>query len=254
MLAQFFARHVGLNVFAGEKLHCIRCSAARSPAGSRQSARGRSHEAPPPLSTASACRLGLTASEENENPLTSTPFWRQIVAQPYKADIFAVLRWIDSKKKNGAKLGRAARPHFDPIRLGQEPSLTFAASTIASVSEASDTCPPRLNIYSFGLFGPNGPLPLHLTEFARDRLRRYNDPTLVRFADIFHHRLILLFYRAWADAQPSVSMDHARVRPLFHLCRQLDRLRPAGHARTRCNRRPRQIVPCTASRATNAQS
>jgi len=120
-----------------------------------------------------------------------------------------VLRWIDSRKKNGPKLGRAARPHFDPIRLGQEPSLTFAASTIANITEESEDRPPHLNIYSFGLFGPNGPLPLHMTEFARDRLRRFNDPTLVRFADIFHHRLILLFYRAWADAQPSVSMDQA---------------------------------------------
>ena len=148
-------------------------------------------------------------SIEADDSLTASPFWRQLVKQPYQADIFAVLRWIDSRRKNGAKLGRAARPHFDPIRLGQEPSLTFAASTIANVNEGSDTRPPRLNIYSFGLFGPNGPLPLHMTEFARDRLRRYSDPTLVRFADIFHHRLILLFYRAWADAQPSVSMDQA---------------------------------------------
>jgi len=163
--------------------------------------------APTSIDESSAPGGSDPASEAQGNPLTASPFWRQIVAQPYKADIFAVLRWIDSKKKNGAKLGRAARPLFDPIRLGQEPSLTFAASTIASVSEETEDRPPRLNIYSFGLFGPNGPLPLHLTEFARDRLRRYNDPTLVRFADIFHHRLILLFYRAWADAQPSVSMD-----------------------------------------------
>ena len=144
-----------------------------------------------------------------ENPLSASPFWRQVASQPYKADIFAVLRWVDSRRKHGPKLGRATRPHFDPVRLGQEPSLTFAASTIANVDEGTADRPPRINIYSFGLFGPNGPLPLHMTEFARDRLRRHNDPTLVRFADIFHHRLILLFYRAWADAQPSVSMDQA---------------------------------------------
>lgn len=150
-----------------------------------------------------------TAIVDVGNPLSAAPFWRQLAAQPYSADIFAVLRWVDSRRKSGPRLGRAARPHFDPIRLGQEPSLTFAASTIANVDEGSEDHPPRLNIYSFGLFGPNGPLPLHMTEFARDRLRRYSDPTLVRFADIFHHRLILLFYRAWADTQPSVSMDQA---------------------------------------------
>jgi len=142
----------------------------------------------------------------------TSDFWRQLVDRPYKADLFAVLRWIDSKETDGQNtplLGRAARPQFDAIRLGQEPALTFAASAIASVSPPSGDIPPRINIYSFGLFGPNGPLPLHMTEYARDRWRRYDDATLVHFADIFHHRAILLFYRAWADAQPSANMDRA---------------------------------------------
>ena len=156
-------------------------------------------EAAPPI---------LTATKA----LWTSDFWRQLVDRPYQADLFAVLRWVDSQKKDGQStplLGRAARPQFDAIRMGQEPALTFAASTIASVSPQLGDIPPRVNIYSFGLFGPNGPLPLHMTEYARDRLRRYSDPTLVRFADIFHHRSILLFYRAWADAQPSANMDRA---------------------------------------------
>ena len=68
--------------------------------------------------------------------------------------------------------------------------------------------PPRVEVLFLGLFGPNGPLPLHLTEYARDRLRqRAGDATFARFADIFHHRLLSLFYRAWADAQPTVQYD-----------------------------------------------
>jgi type VI secretion system protein ImpH len=59
----------------------------------------------------------------------------------------------------------------------------------------------------FGLFGPNGPLPLHITEYARDRLYRAGDPTLSRFLDLFHHRFVTLFYRAWAQAQPHVNRD-----------------------------------------------
>ncbi len=30
---------------------------------------------------------------------------------------------------------------------------------------------------------------------------------MARFADIFHHRMISLFYRAWANARPTVSYD-----------------------------------------------
>ena len=62
----------------------------------------------------------------------------------------------------------------------------------------------------FGLFGPNGPLPLHLTEYARERQLHHGDQTLARFADLFHHRMLLLFYRAWAQAQPTVSLDRPR--------------------------------------------
>jgi type VI secretion system protein ImpH len=65
----------------------------------------------------------------------------------------------------------------------------------------------RGGVRFLGLFGPMGPLPLHLTEYARDRLRNHGDATFARFADVFHHRMLLLFYRAWAQAQPAVQAD-----------------------------------------------
>jgi type VI secretion system protein ImpH len=62
----------------------------------------------------------------------------------------------------------------------------------------------------FGLFGPNGPLPIHLTEYARERLQHAGDPTFSRFLDVFHHRFLALFYRAWAQAQPHVNHDRPK--------------------------------------------
>lgn len=64
-----------------------------------------------------------------------------------------------------------------------------------------------MEVRFFGMLGPNGPLPLHLTEYARSRSIHAGDQTLVRFLDIFHHRFMALFYRAWAQAQPTVSLD-----------------------------------------------
>ena len=49
--------------------------------------------------------------------------------------------------------------------------------------------------------GPNGPLPLHYTELARNRTESRRDPTLTRFSDLFHHRWLTQFYRAWRSAQ-----------------------------------------------------
>jgi type VI secretion system protein VasG len=70
-----------------------------------------------------------------------------------------------------------------------------------------------MTVNFMGLFGPNGPLPLHLTEYARDRQRNARDDTFVRFCDVFHHRMISLFYRAWAVNQPAVSFDRSRTTP-----------------------------------------
>src|SRR5690606_20867113 len=86
-----------------------------------------------------------------------------------------------------------------------------------------DGRPARLSIYSFGLFGPNGPLPLHMTEYARERLIHHGDGALTAFADIFHNRLILLLYRAWADAQSAASLDHGQEDFSRHLAGLLHR-------------------------------
>ena len=139
------------------------------------------------------------------DPLQS--LWSALAASPYRFDLYYTLRRIEAAHPHLPLLGRAARPVDEPVRVGQEPSLAFAPSAIASLDPARGGIPPRIIIHGFGLFGPNGPLPNHLSEYVRDRLRNNDDATLTRFADILHQRLILLFYRAWAQAQSVVSLD-----------------------------------------------
>ena len=89
------------------------------------------------------------------------------------------------------------------MRLAQEASVVFAPATLAGCGAGRGrTAGAAAACSFFGLFGPDGPLPLHLTEYARDRRRNHRDPTFERFADLFHHRALSLFYRAWANAQP----------------------------------------------------
>ncbi|KAA8998176.1 type VI secretion system baseplate subunit TssG [Affinibrenneria salicis] len=134
-------------------------------------------------------------------------FWPKRMQAPYRYDLFQLLRWIDAQGGESYPLGRGQLPRHEPVRLGQEPSLSFAPSTLAKITPRAGKNIHDVSIYSFGLFGPNGPLPLHITEYARERIYHHQDPTLTAFADMFHHRLTLLFYRAWADAQPTVSQD-----------------------------------------------
>jgi len=126
---------------------------------------------------------------------------------PWRFGFFQTLRQLDSLQPERPRLGMTTRASDDPIRLGQEPSLIFAPAELAALLPPGSGQPPRLLVYFLGLFGPNGPLPLHLTDHARERLRQAGDPTFARFADVFHHRLLSLFYRAWAQAQPAVNFD-----------------------------------------------
>lgn len=132
---------------------------------------------------------------------------QEIAEAPYRFDLWHVLRWLDAKHPDLPALGRSPIPNLEPIRIGQEPSLAFAPAQIHALHPATATQRTRMSILGFGLWGPNGPLPTHLTEYARERLRTRGDRTLVRFVDLFHHRFTLLFYRAWADAQSTASLD-----------------------------------------------
>jgi type VI secretion system protein ImpH len=134
-------------------------------------------------------------------------FVAAIASEPWRYDLWHVLRWFNAKHPLLPPLGFAPRPGLEPLRVGQEPSLAFAPSQLHSLEPGTDGGPPRLAILGFGLFGPNGPLPTHLTEYARQRKFAHGDLTFVRFADVLHHRFTLHFYRAWADAQSTVSLD-----------------------------------------------
>lgn len=137
----------------------------------------------------------------------SLEWLRALREEPYKFGFFQTLRRLECIYAAQPRFGKATRVSDDPIRLGQQPSMAFAPATFAEYAPGKAGCPARLLVYFLGLFGPNGPLPLHLTDYARDRMRNADDPTLARFADIFHHRMLHLFYRAWADAQPTVNHD-----------------------------------------------
>jgi type VI secretion system protein ImpH len=133
----------------------------------------------------------------------------QMLEQPEKYHVFHALRILEAQFPDMPRLGETSRPRQEAYRLEQEAELAFPPSTIAAIIPPKNGRPGRLINRMFGLFGPNGPLPLHLTEYARDRYRNARDPTFLAFANMLTHRLFGLFYRAWAVAQPGPSFDRS---------------------------------------------
>lgn len=138
------------------------------------------------------------------HPLTALDALAQ---SPLEFDFFHALRELERLHLASPRWGEAARPRDEPVRLGQDPSMVFAATTLASYDGDRPALPPRLGVHFFGMFGPNGALPFHLTEYAKQRLYHHGDATFARFVDIFHHRFLSLVYRVWASSRPAVQHD-----------------------------------------------
>ena len=154
-------------------------------------------------------------------------------------DFFRVVRALQAALPELPLIGTSRTPQEDPIRFGQRPALAFSPS---SLDELIPGEPPKLYVNFLGLLGPGGPLPLHLTQYAIRRQlghrgedtgdtkrapspdggnplgEGYKDHAFADFLDIFHHRMLSLFFRAWAVSQRAVDLDRANhQRFLFFL-------------------------------------
>jgi type VI secretion system protein ImpH len=132
---------------------------------------------------------------------------RQLADAGAAMDFFQALRLLENAHPDKPRIGASLRPRDDAVRFGRDPSLGFEPGAVTGFTPAMGDAKARLAVNFMGLFGPNGPLPLHLTEYARDRARNHGDDTLVAFLDVFHHRMVSLFYRARAAADPAISLD-----------------------------------------------
>jgi type VI secretion system protein ImpH len=145
-------------------------------------------------------------SAAHASEVVAQALWERLRARPYDFDLFQALRRIEGAHPHLPRLGQALRPQDEPVRFAQEPSLSFAPSAIGQL-EQSASGRTRLVQRVMGFLGPNGALPIHLTEYVRERSLHNADPTLARFLDMLLHRFGLLFYRAWTRAQPTVMLD-----------------------------------------------
>lgn len=138
---------------------------------------------------------------------TPDPLMAKLEAQPFAFDFCAAVRLLQSRFSNLPRIGHSWSPAQDPVRFAQSPALDFAPATLEALRRKDPSRPPTLYSRHFGLFGPNGPLPLCLTEYAYERILHHGDVTFAAFCNVFHHRLLSFFFRAWADANKAVDSD-----------------------------------------------
>jgi type VI secretion system protein ImpH len=128
---------------------------------------------------------------------------------PEAFDFFQALRLLQRYWKDSPRIGYATHPGNEPLQLRQNPTLAFTGALIHSFRPATIDKPANMALNHHGLIGPNGPLPVVYTEFILDRIRSKKDHSIINFLDIFHHRLMSLLFRAWADSNIAVAFDRS---------------------------------------------
>ena len=112
----------------------------------------------------------------------------------------AILQRLQSKLR---PVGGFAGPESETVHFRVNPRLAFPASEIQDLKWNEDT-PSDMMVNFMGLTGPMGVLPHPYSELILERLRA-KDKSLAAFFDIFNHRVISLFYRAWQRSRFHVS-------------------------------------------------
>jgi type VI secretion system protein ImpH len=132
-------------------------------------------------------------------------FLQKLEDEPWRFDYFTVLRHLERIHADKPRIGDSATCREDIAQFGQDPYMDFPASNLARVAQRDDK-PPRIYVKYLGLLGPQGALPLATTEEAYHYVLAHDD-AFPRFLDVFNHRFIQLFFRAWADSRPIAQHD-----------------------------------------------
>ncbi len=153
-----------------------------------------------------------------------------LFAEGYRFNFFKAVHLLE-RFTGGKAPGSGLSPETDPIRFRVQPGFSFPASDITAIRNGKKAAKPEVLVNFMGLIGPKGVLPDWYNEYAQLLVHK-KDYAFTDFLDIFHHRLISLFYLAWkkyrlaenfqADGNDSISRSLADLAGLGSAERQRD--------------------------------
>lgn len=138
---------------------------------------------------------------------------QQLTDEPYRFEFFQAVRLFEKLYPERMAVGREALPNQEVLRFRSYVSLNFPPSEIHEIKESVDELTDQQKVEMFvnfmGMVGMSGVLPTHYTELAIDRIR-HRDTSMWAFLDIFTHRAVSMFFRAWGKYRFPVGYERGK--------------------------------------------
>ncbi|MBU5613041.1 type VI secretion system baseplate subunit TssG [Geomonas azotofigens] len=111
------------------------------------------------------------------------------------AGFFATVRLLERVHRGHHDVEAPSSPETEKIRFTVKKGFAFPVGDVTGITFGEDGS-ARVETAVMGLTGPSGVLPHWYHELLLER-ERANDHAMGDFYDLFHHRLISIFYRSW---------------------------------------------------------
>ena len=130
----------------------------------------------------------------------------QLFREPGAFDFFQAVALVERSSPASGDIGRVALPSREPLTFRAAMGSAFPRSAVFEILPPTTTQPQaEMTVALLGLTGPSGALPRHYTELIHriQREARGSERHALRdWFDLFNHRLLSLFYRAWDKHRP----------------------------------------------------
>ncbi|HEX9107647.1 MAG TPA: type VI secretion system baseplate subunit TssG [Longimicrobiales bacterium] len=147
--------------------------------------------------------------------LTRSPLEAALREEPACFEFFEAVRRLERLRPDCTPLGRGADLAAEAVQFSAHPRISFPPAEIHSL-DLDGPGPARMSVNFMGLTGASGVLPYHYTLLVAERAAA-RDTALRDFLDIFHHRLLSLFYRAWEKHRFAVAYERGEDRLRGHV-------------------------------------
>jgi type VI secretion system protein ImpH len=130
-----------------------------------------------------------------EHGTPDSPVIRSLLARGRRFSFFQAVRLLERIRTGSVRIGRQGPAAQETIRLRPTKSLGFPRSDLESVEVLPENGRYRITSTFLGLYGSTSPLPMY---FSQELLWQDDSENCTRdFLDLFHHRLLSLFFRCW---------------------------------------------------------